>query len=242
MWHPLYQQVAKAHAQLERNGSLLNRLYGVLVEQSEYVAAQQHKPKVAPPAINDFATRIPVVTESYDVSFTDDEYNRNCPFGDKFYQLFLKWALKLKWPLEPSNIHVSSLELYVDFCIYHQTRGPVLVKYDESKNPIYHLPTECLVASISNPTLADQHMTWCRFLKWVERQNIPWHNAQKISKSKVLGPLGFSMWVPAFNSHPKLTCAEQAYSTINHLLISSSGKTRSLSVPFSKPPVKHSQS
>lgn len=90
------------------------------------------------------------------------------------------------------------------------------------------------MASIICPTLADQHITWSRFLKWLERQNIIWHNAPKISKSKVLGPLGFSMWVPAFNSHPsnpRLTCLDQAYSTIHHLLISSSGKARSLSVP-----------
>lgn len=67
------------------------------------------------------------------------------------------------------------------------------------------------------------------------------HNAQKISKSRVLGPLSFSMWVPAYNSHPGLPCLDQAYSTINNLLISSSGKTRSLSVPFNHPPPKNSK-
>lgn len=130
------------------------------------------------------------------------------------------------------------LSCMLTFCIYHQTRGPVLVKNKDSKTQQYHLPGDCPMASITCPTLADQHMTWCRFLKWLDRQNIQWHNAEKISKSKVLGPLGFSMWAPAFNSHPRLTYVDQAYYTINDLLISSSGKTRSLWVPFNHPPCR----
>ena len=188
--------------------------------------------------INDFSNRVPIIKQQFVVNFSTSDYNRACPFGDKFYQLFLEWACALQWPHQPSNQHVSSLELYVDFCIFHQTRGPVLVKNKTDKTQQYHLPADCPMATISSPTLADQHMTWSRFLKWVERQNIVWHNAQKISKSKVLGPLGFSMWAPAYNSHPRLTCVDQAYYTINDLLISSTGKTRSLSVPFNHPPVR----
>ena len=122
---------------------------------------------------------------------------------------------------------------------FHCYWGPVLVKNKEHKTQQYLLPGDSDLAAITCPNLADQHMMWCRFLKWLERQNIVWHNAQKISKSKVLGPLGFSMWVPAFNSHPRLTCVDQAYYTINHLLISSAGKTRSLSVPFNQPPARN---
>ena len=159
-----------------------------------------------------------------------------------FYGLFLKWALELNWPHQPSLIHVSSLELYVDFCIFHQTRGPVLIKNKDDKTQQYRLPGDCPMAAITCPTLAEQHLVWCRFLKWLDKQNIQWHNAERISQSKVLGPLGFSMWVPAFNSHPRLTCVDQAYYTINDLMISSSGKTRSMSVPFNHPPCHKSQS
>ena len=189
--------------------------------------------------MGDFTNRVPHILHPFKVEFEDSVHDRICPFGDKFFKLFLVWASKLQWPPVPSNQHVSSLELYVDFCIFHQTRGPVLFKNKENKTQQYLLPGDSDLAAITCPNLADQHMMWCRFLKWLERQNIVWHNAQKISKSKVLGPLGFSMWVPAFNSHPRLTCVDQAYYTINHLLISSAGKTRSLSVPFNQPPAKN---
>lgn len=204
------------------------------------MAANQPKPKPVALPTEDFSQRVPNILRVHTIHLTQADSERNCPFGNKFYKLFLEWATKLQWPEQPSNIHVSSLELYVDFCIYHQIRGPVLIKNKESKTQEYRLPQDCPMAAIICPTLADQHFTWSRFLKWLERQNIIWRNAQKISKSKVLGPLGFSMWVPAFNSHTRLTCKDQAYSTINNLLISSSGKTRSLSVPFNQPPAKNS--
>ena len=237
-WNPLFQQVSRAHQQSKSHGALLYKLYAVLVEQAEYIATHQapSKPVIVP--INDFSNRVPIIKQPFVVNFSTSDYHRACPFGEKFYRLFLEWACALQWPHQPSNQHVSSLELYVDFCIFHQTRGPVLVKNKTDKTQQYHLPADCPMATISSPTLADQHMTWSRFLKWVERQNIIWHNAQKISKSKVLGPLGFSMWAPAYNSHPRLTCVDQAYYTINDLLISSTGKTRSLSVPFNHPPIR----
>lgn len=49
------------------------------------------------------------------LNFHNVDYERSCPFGDKFYKLFFEWALELQWPQQPSNFCVSSLELYVDF-------------------------------------------------------------------------------------------------------------------------------
>ncbi len=238
-WTPLFNQVSKAHSRAKHNGTLLHKLYKVLVEQSEYIATKQAPTKQVAVTKGDFTDRVPRILHPMCIVFEDSDRGRQCPFGDKFYKMFLTWAGELQWPPVPSNQHVSSLELYVDFCIYHQTRGPVLVKNKENKTQQYLLPGDSDLAAITCPNLADQHMMWCRFLKWLERQNVVWHNAQKISKSKVLGPLGFSMWVPAFNSHPRLTCVDQAYYTINHLLISSAGKTRSLSVPFNHPPARN---
>jgi len=241
-WDPLFQKVTKAQAKSEKHGTFLYQLYKVLVEQAEHFASQQTVPKPVATHVSDFSSRVPSVQHPFVVQFSPTIYERVCPFGDRFYSMFLKWALELKWPHQPSLIHVSSLELYVDFCIFHQTRGPVLIKNKDDKSQQYSLPGDCPMAAITCPTLAEQHLVWCRFLKWLDKQNIQWHNAERISQSKVLGPLGFSMWVPAFNSHPRLTCVDQAYYTINDLMISSSGKTRSMSVPFNHPPCRKSYS
>ena len=49
---------------------------------------------------------------------------------------------------------------------------------------------------------------WCRFLLWVDKQGIRWHHACRVPQSNVLGPQGFSMWVPTFNSRFLRTCGD----------------------------------
>ena len=149
---------------------------------------------------------------------------QHCPFGITFAKRFAEWWEGLRWGQSGA---VSTVELYIDFCLHSKSMAPVCVV-----KRVYELRDESIMADYASNELSLQTRIFLRMVQW-------WYgridqSVAKLSKgTKDLLALGYSFPVWGFDKRPQLMCGTHAARELWRYFHSGGRASRSLNKSWS---------